>query len=115
MLHGINDGYARNDRCVWEGVLPLLSLIDGKDYGFESDLTRIQRSKKNTSHHKSSMKVFSMESFGICNELIDLNHAQRQVNVNGVETNVEPWELNNHIDYVHEEENKLMNEKFPLI
>ena len=73
MLHGINDGYARNDRCAWEGVLPLLSLIDGKDYGFEFDFTRIQRSKKNTSHHECSMKIFSKASFGISNALIDLN------------------------------------------
>jgi hypothetical protein len=74
-----------------EGVLSQ-KLTDGKDYGFESDFTRIQRSKKNTSHHESSMKIFSMESFGISNELIDLNHTQRQVNVNRVETNVEPLE-----------------------
>ena len=73
MLHGINDGYARNDRYAWEGVLPLLSLIDGKDYGFEFDFTRIQRSTKNTSHHESSMKIFSKASFGISNALIDLN------------------------------------------
>ena len=75
MLHGINDGYARNDRYAWEGVLPLLSLIDGKDYGFEFDFTRIQRSKKNTSHNDISlhMEIFPKASFGYSDPLIDSN------------------------------------------
>ena len=53
-------------------VSPAIIIVDGKDYGFEFDFTRIQRSTKNTSHHESSMKIFSKASFGISNALIDL-------------------------------------------
>jgi hypothetical protein len=50
-------------------------IIDGKDYGFEFDFTRIQRSKKNTSHNDISlhMEIFPKASFGYSYPLIDSN------------------------------------------
>ena len=60
---------------AWGGCASPNTNIDGKDYGFEFDFTRIQRSKKNTSHNDISLhlEIFPKASFGNYHALIDSN------------------------------------------